>query len=242
MKRTDIGIVGYIALLLTKAKVPDNSSRDVGCISDLLLSLESRNDITKLVLEYTSVEPTLRRLAEEKHFQENDPLKIASRAAALKQHWEKARQGHPNSPQDAVYPPLLSAVGGKPKDWKLELTDKARDEAARYYNALKTKRKYAYRCFQAEPPMPMGWAPESGDAWAKTARTKVESGDLFHSRHWAPIWMDFGLASIDVMFGMEAAGMTQDEMDEYYDASGTMAGMTALFEEKDLLRKDVLKD
>lgn len=169
-------------------------------------------------------------------------MNIASRATALKQHWEKARQDHPNSPQDVAYPPLLPAVPGKPKDWKLELTDKAKEEAARYYQAFKTKRKYAYRCFQAKPPMPMAWLPQGGDAWAKTARDKVESGDLFHSRHWAPMWMSFELASIDVMFGVEEAGMTQDEMDEYYGTSRTMSEMRALFQGRDFRSVDILRD
>lgn len=239
-KRADMGTVGYITLLLAAFNIPANGGGDVSCISELLLSLETRDDITKLVLEYTSFELALRRLANEKDFPENDALKIAARATALKQHWEKARQDHANGPQDVAYPPLLSAVPDKPKDWKLELSDKAREEAERYYHALKTQRKYAQRCFQAKPPMPMAWVPQGGDAWAKTARAKVESGDLFHSRHWAPVWMSFDLASIDVMFGMEAAGMTQDESDEYYDASGTMSGMRALFQGRDLRSEDVL--
>ncbi|KAG6353615.1 hypothetical protein INS49_005577 [Diaporthe citri] len=233
---------GYITLLLATFSIPDNCSGDVRCISDLLLSLETRDDITKLVLDYTSFELALRRLvAKGVDFPENDASKIASRATALKQHWEKTGQDHTNGPQDVAYPPLLSAVPDKPKDWKLELGDKAREEAERYYHALRTQRKYAQRCFQAKSPMPMAWVPQGGDAWAKTARTKVESGDLFHSRHWAPVWMSFDLASIDVMFGMETAGMTQDESDEYYDASGTVSGMRALFEGRDLRSEDVLR-
>lgn len=226
---------------MARFNVPDNNGGDVSCISDLLLSLESRDDITKLVLDYTSSELALRHLAKEKNFPENDALKIASRATALKQFWDKTGQDHPNSPQDVIYPPLRSAIPDKPKDWKLQLSDKAREEAERYYHALKTQRKYAYRCFQAKPPMPMAWVPQGGDAWAKTARTKVESGDLFHSRHWAPVWMSFELASIDVMFGMEAAGITQDERDEYYDASGTMSGMSELLQGRDLRSEDVLR-
>ncbi|KAJ0124400.1 hypothetical protein J7T55_005738 [Diaporthe amygdali] len=233
--------VGYIMLLLTTFNVPDDGSGDISCISKLLLSLESRDDITKSVLEYTSFEPAFRRLANEKSFSENNAQKIASRAAALKQHWEKTRQDHPNCPQDIVYPPLLSGVPDKPENWKLELTDKAMEEAERYYHALKTQRQYAYRCFQTKPPMPMAWVPQGGDAWAKTARAKVESGDLFHSRLWSPVWMDFGLASIDVMFGMEAAGLTQDEMDEYHDASRTMSGMRTDFQGRVLRSEDILR-
>lgn len=236
-----MAIVGYITLLLATFTIPDNGSGDVNCISDLLLSLESRDDITKLVLDYTSFEVALRHLAKEKNLPESGALKIASRATALKQHWEKAGQDHSNSPQDVVYPPLVSALPDKPKDWKLELSDKASEEAERYYHALKTQRKYSQRCFQAKPPMPMAWVPQGGDAWARTARAKVESGDLFHSRHWAPVWMSFELASIDVMFGMDAAGITQDESDEYYEVSGTMSGMRALFQGRDLRSEDILR-
>lgn len=239
--RADLGTVGYITLLLATFNISDNGSGDVRCISDLLLSLETRDDITKLVLDYTSFELAFRRLAQEKNFPDNDALQIASRATALKQHWDKTGQDDAKGPQDVAYPPLLSAVPDRPKGWKLELSDKAREEAEKYYHALKTQRRHAQRCFQAKPPMPMAWVPKGGDAWAKTARAKVESGDLFHSRHWAPVWMSFELASIDVMFGMEEAGMTQDESDEYYDASGTMSGMRALFQGRDLRSEDVFR-
>lgn len=197
--------------------------------------------MTRLVLEYTLFDLALRRLAKEKAFPENDALKIDSRATALKQHLDRIRQDHRYSPQDVVYPPLRSVVPDKPKDWKLELTDKANDEAEKYYEALKTRRKYAHRCFQAKPPMPMGWLPKGGKAWAKTARAKVQSGDLFDSRHWAPIWMDFELASTDVLLGMKVAGLTQDESDEYYDAMRTMTAMKKQFHSRDLRSEDILR-
>lgn len=240
-ERADISIVGYVTLLLAKFNVPADGSVDFSCISDLLLSLESRNDITKLVLEYSLFKPALRRLAREKIFSENNNLNIGSRATALQKHWEKTSLDHSWSSQDVVFSPLLSAVPNKPKDWTLQLTEKAREEAETYYHALKTQRKYAYRCFQAKPPKPMAWAPKSGDAWAKTARVKVTSGDLFHSRDWAPVWMGFELASIDVMLGMEAAGMTQDEIDEYYDAMRSRTEMKKSYHGKDLRSEDILR-
>lgn len=227
---------------MQKTTAPDNGSGDVRCVSDLLLSLETRDDITELVLEYTSYDFALRNLAKMvKDTPEIDTLKIASRATALKEHWANTRRDRSNGPEDIVYPPMLSSAPDKPKDWKLELTEKGREEAERYYNAIKTQRTYAYRCFQNKPPMPMGWAPKTGDAWAKTARAKVEAGDLFHSRDWTPLWSGFDLASMDVFFGMDEAGMTQDEKDEYFAASDTMSGMKALFQGRDLSKEDVLK-
>ncbi|KKY32183.1 hypothetical protein UCDDA912_g07859 [Diaporthe ampelina] len=157
------------------------------------------------------------------------------------QHWRKSGQDRDNGPQDVTYPPLLWAPADKPKDWKIEFTDNAKEEAERYYHALKTQRKYAYRYFQAKPPMPMAWEPQGGDAWAKTARAKVESGNLFHSRHWSPVWMGFDLASIDAMLGMEAVEMTQDENDEYNDAFRTMAEMGTSLQGRDLRSEDILR-
>lgn len=241
-KRADVCAVGYITLLLAKFNLPADGSADVSCISDLLLSLETRDDITKLVLEYTLFKPALRRLARAKTFSENNNLNIASRAIALQKHWDKTSLDHRWSSQDIVYPPLMSAVPNKPKCWELQLTEKARKEAERYYHALKTQRKYAYRCFQAKPPKPMAWAPQSGDAWAKTACAKVKSGDLFHSRDWNPVWMDFEFASIDVMLGMEAAGMTQDEIDDYYDAMKSRTEMKKFYRGRDLRSEGILED
>lgn len=226
---------------MAKFNVPADGSVDFSCVSDLLLSLESRNDITKLILEYSLFKPALRLLAREKTFSEINDLKIASRATALQKHWEKTSLDHSWSSQDVAYPPLLSALPNKPKDWKLQLTEMAMEDAERYYHALKTQRKYAYRCFQAKPPKPMAWAPQSGDAWAKTARIKVKSGDLIHSRDWSPVWMGFEFASIDVMLGMEVAGMTQDEIDEYYDAMRSRTEMKKVYQGRDVRSEDMLR-
>lgn len=212
------------------------------CVSDLLLSLETRDDITELVLEYTSYDFALRNLAKMvKGTPEIDTLNIGSRATALKQHWENTRRDRSNGPEDIVYPPLLSSAPDKPKDWKLELTEKGREEAERYYNAIKTQRTYAYRYWQTKPPTPMGWAPKTGDSWAKTARAKVEAGDLFHSREWTPLWGGFDLASMDLMLDMGETRLTQAEMDEYFAASNTMSGMQADFQGRDLSKADVLR-
>lgn len=174
-------------------------------------------------------------------FPENDEFKITSRAAALNEHWKKIRQDRPRNPDDVHYPPLVPAPSDKPKDWQIAFTDSAREEAERYYQALKTQREYAYRFWQTKPPMPMGWAPQDGDAWAKTARAKVESGDLFHSRLWSPIWMDFGLASMDVLFAREESGMTQEETDEYLNASTTAREMGTSLQGRNLRSEDILK-
>jgi hypothetical protein len=78
------------------------------------------------------------------------------------------RNGVVGSAQDLVYAPLPSAVPSKPQGWKLELTDKAKDEAEMLFRGLKTEGTYAYRYYQAKPPMPMGWAPKDGGAWLET--------------------------------------------------------------------------
>ncbi|KAG8158637.1 hypothetical protein KVR01_011759 [Diaporthe batatas] len=233
--------VGYICLLLSKTTAPDNGTGDVSCISKLLASLETRHDITKLVLEYTEYERALRHLEDfVKDTPEIDTLNIGPRATALKQHWANIRaQDESSGPQDVAYPPLLWPAPNA-MSLKVEFTAKGKEEAKKYYRALKTEREYYYRCFQASPPMPMGWAPKDEDAWAKTARDKVESGDLFHSRHWTPLWEGFGLASIGVMIGMETAVMTPAELDEYHGARDAMNDMSASFQGRGLEREGLL--
>lgn len=212
-------------------------------MSKLLQSLETRHDITNLVLEYTEYERALRHLADfVKDTPEINTLNIGPRATALKQHWANIRaQDESAGPQDVVYPPLLSPAPNA-DGLKVEFTAKGKEEAEKYYHALKTQRQYYYRCFQAKPPMPMGWAPKNGDAWAKTARNKVESGDLFHSPDWIPIWEGFGLASIGVMIDSlgATATMTQAEMDEQRATRDTMRDMGDSFQGRDLEREGVL--
>ncbi|POS69161.1 hypothetical protein DHEL01_v212444 [Diaporthe helianthi] len=234
--------VGYICLLLEKTTAPDNGSGDVSCVSKLLLSLETRDDITKLVLENTSYERALRHLEGfVKDTPEIDTLNIGPRATALKQHWENIRGQDQNSgPQDVVYPPLLSAAPNHQGMMKLEFTAKGKEEADKYYQALKAQREYYYRCFLSKPPMPMGWVPNDRDAWAKTARDKVESGDLFHSRDWTPIWEGFELASIGAMIGMDRAAMTGAKMDEYLGACNTIRDMETSFQGRNLEREGIL--
>lgn len=213
-------------------------------MSRLLTSLETRHDITKLVLEYTKYDRALDHLADfVKDTPEVGTLDIGPRATALKRHWANIRQqDESRGPQDASYPPLLWPAPNA-DGLKVEFTAKGKEEADKYYHALKSQREYYYRCFQAKPPMPMGWAPKVDDAWEKTPRDKVESGDLFHSPYWIPLWSGFGLASIGVMGGsnMEAAGISQAELDEFYKTANEMRDMEASFQGRNLAREGILE-
>jgi hypothetical protein len=192
-------VVDYIKQWLIRPPTPTNAS-ELECYSDMILSLETRTDLTNLVLKFTEIENALIRVGRLKL--EDDSHNLAKRANSLKRHWGDIRNAAlKGTREDLVFPPFVATLpAGKPPGWKLELSDKATEEAEKLYAAKKSQLDYGGSYFSVNPPRPIGWVPLNDKAWSQTNRAKIDAGDLFHSKNWSPIYESFGLACIDMTF------------------------------------------
>jgi hypothetical protein len=196
-------ISDVLQMTLLPCPLPDD---DVGFCSDILLSLETRDDITAQVLVHASVDKAV--LCVGNTTAKGSPMAdFATRAKALQKHWQELDKRFRDSTDpydvtaDAAYPPLMTTMPeGKPPSWKLELDEHRAEEARRLYAAFKARRLNALSYFRIHRPRPMGWAPVNGDAWRETERSKIESGELYHSKSWTPMYMSWNLQSFDVPY------------------------------------------
>lgn len=178
-------------MTLLPTPLPDD---DLQFCSDVLLSLETRKDITARVLMYAPVYKTLPHI---RHTVPGDDesFDIVRRAKALSKHWKQLKQQFRDtfdewdSTADLAYPPLVTSMpDGKPTSWKLQLDEQRVEEARKLHSYFKSKRLHALSYFRDHRPTPMAWVPADGAAWKETARDKIESGDLYHSKRWSPLY------------------------------------------------------
>ncbi|UNI19432.1 hypothetical protein JDV02_005616 [Purpureocillium takamizusanense] len=217
--------VAYIGLLL-KTHAPLHEQDDPELLSLLLRSLETRRDLTRRVLQYTVVERGLKALSKKcgdvPAAQEFD---LAARAQALTRHWyDRDRSDDPNKKDatgDIPYAPLIktpsTAAIDKPDDddGTLRLSESAQSDADAIFKAIKMEREHACSYFRLHRPKPMAWHPQTASAWEKVDREAAATGSMYHLPDFIPIYMGFGLQSMDVPFTWRNPDWDEARVEEY---------------------------
>jgi hypothetical protein len=187
---------------LLPSPLPDD---DLELMSDFLLSIETRKDLTSHVLEQTEARQLMISLANSREKEEAPRFNFKARGSALLRYWDRlSLERYKLSPAEALadtpIPPLKELPAEKAPDWKLRLTESQAREAQEDYDTFRDEKTYALKYFKANPPQPMGWAPKDGDAWKTANRAKLESGDLFDNPNFKPMYSDWHLQAMDALF------------------------------------------
>ena len=173
----------WISNTLTRGMIPTSlPGDDYQLYSDLLYSLETRGDVTYLVLGETGVETTVMALAGRGGIYQpipDEPFDLDQRLKALHSHWREwmSKENAPNkwdkAFDTAVIPPLLltdhrtddtfedGSISKRPP--KVEMTGEQSAEADRLYSEYAERRTKAVSYLKRHPPRPMGFAPIKQD-------------------------------------------------------------------------------
>ena len=201
---------------LLPSPLPDD---DLELMSNFLLSLETRKDLTSHTLEQTEVRNVMIALVNSREMGEDSKFDFKARAAALLRYWDDlSLQRSKLSPAEVLADTPISPFkkelpAEKASDWKLILTEDHAREAQEDYDAFKHKKLHTLKYFKANPPRPMGWAPKDGNAWKTVSRAKLENGDLYDNPNFKPIYSGWALKSIDALFWTDPEA-TAEELKE----------------------------
>ncbi|OAQ80693.1 hypothetical protein VFPBJ_06278 [Purpureocillium lilacinum] len=213
--------VAYIGLLL-KTHAPPHAEDDLELLSLLLLSLETRGDLSRRVLQYTDAEHAIKAVSRKCDSPEANAFHLATRAKALVGHWDACnRSDDPkkDATGDISYPPLKSpSAAGKPDNWKLALSESASSDADSIFKATKMEREHACSYFRQHRPKPMAWHPKTADAWNKVDRKAAQSGDMYHLADFIPIYMGYDLQAMDVPFSWKNPDWEESQAAQYAEA------------------------
>ncbi|PQE23756.1 hypothetical protein CJF30_00008736 [Rutstroemia sp. NJR-2017a BBW] len=233
-------ILEYLRRVLTPKPLPDD---DLQLMSDYLLSLETRDDLTVHVLRQTEARSRI-GLLKRILLDDDTTYNFESRAIALEKHWSSIESlTSKSTPQEMladrrVAPLRAELPDDKPAGWKLDLGETRAAEAQRQ---LELNNIWKNRCIKywttVKPPRTIGWVPLVGDAWNKVPRSDLENGDLFFTPYFTPIWESFGLASMDASFWTDP-NSTPEEEDEYRKNRSERSELTTLTLEMRKARKE----
>jgi hypothetical protein len=190
-------------MALAPTPLPDD---DLEFYSDILLSLETRNDITAHLLLYAKADKTLETITGQYSIHNDDEQHgISRRVKALRKHWRELHKQFDDSvanydfTTDFVYPPLVTTIpDGKLPSWKLQLNEERTEDSRKLHAAFIAQRLNSLSYFRTHPSATMAWVPADGNAWKETQRSKIESGDLHHSKRWTPLYKGWSLQIFDV--------------------------------------------
>lgn len=199
---------------MTPTPLPDD---DLELMSDYLLSLETRDDLTTHVLVQTDARTKINVVAR-LLLKDDTQYNFESRALALAKHWRSIESSvSKGSPEEVladhpVAPFKTEIPDDKPAGWKLDLGETRRAEAQRQLELLNIEKN---RCIKywttVKPPRVMGWAPVDGEAWKKVPRADLENGELFFTPYFKPIRENFSLASLDAAFWTDPDNTDEQE-------------------------------
>ena len=209
-------------MALSPAPLPDD---DLELCSDILLSLETRDDITTRVLENTLADEMISNISQLAANPDDSHLNLVIRAGSLERHWKAISHTFRDSDSvrdrtvDNIYPPFLTVLpDNKPESWKLKLTNEQADEAGKLYAAYKCKKSRALSYFRLNPPQPMAWTPRDSDAWNDISGADGHAVSLYHRSDWTPIYMSWGLQVVDVPLRWRHPDSGEEEVQEYHNA------------------------
>ncbi|KAJ6440197.1 cobalamin synthesis protein [Purpureocillium lavendulum] len=209
--------------VVLKTHAPPRPDDDVELLSLLLLSLETRQDLSQRVLQYTEAEHALNAIVRKCDSAEANAFDLAGRAKELQRHWRsfhsENRDANKDATGDVPYTAMKAAAdAGKPADWKLELSEAAASDADNLFKAIRMEREHACSFFRRNTPTPMAWHPKDGEAWKTVDKRMLQTGQLHHSPHFTPIYMGFPLQAIDVSFTWKNPDWDDEQVAEYSKA------------------------
>lgn len=186
-------------------------------MSDYILSLETRTDITAHILLHTSARIKMLNI-QRIHMKDDLIHSFKSRAAALAKYWGDHELAIvKSSPKeiltDRPIPPFITSLpSDKPAAWTLHLSHTQKAEANRQLFLLNTHKNRCIKYWSTvKPPRAIGWAPVDGEAWKKVPRKDIESGELYHTPYFKPIWEGFEMACFDVAFWKDPNSTEEEE-------------------------------
>lgn len=156
---------------LLPTSLPDD---DYALYSNLLRSLETRQDISWLVMQETRIDSVIMAIANRggslRSAIPDEPHDLHSRAKALHDHWWNLLRApeHPErwSPEfdTTLVPPLLRAKAlGDSSDaiqaFHLSLEPGQAAEAEKKYSEYRSRRDWKVSYLKRNPPTPLAWAP-----------------------------------------------------------------------------------
>lgn len=168
--------VHYIHLTLRHYLVPTVlPGDDLGLCSRMLRSLETRRDLTPLVLSETSIADTISSIARLRHPPPDEPPGLQSRVTSLETHWRSP--GAKATPLTTGYttaykPPLI------PEDHELNLTHDLAADAELHYRLWRTNRDRKASYLKRHPPEPV--------RTREVTRREIASDAVWEALPWVP--------------------------------------------------------
>lgn len=194
--------------------MPDD---DLQLMSDYLLSLETRDDITAHVLQLTEAKSNI-GVVTRMQLEDDTAYEFKSRAKALEKYWGSAvflfseHTAEEILADRPIAPFKTELPEDKPAGWKLDLGETRAAEAQRQ---LELENLHKNQCIKywttVKPPKPIAWVPADGTAWTKVPRADIENGDLFFTPYFKPIWESYGMASMDASFWTDPDNTPEEE-------------------------------
>ncbi|RSL49767.1 hypothetical protein CEP54_012277 [Fusarium duplospermum] len=141
----------------------------------MLRSLETRRDLTPLVLSETSIADTIFGIARLRYTPPNETSKLQPRVTALRNHWRSP--GAKATPLTTGYAtshklPLI------PEDYELSLTFKQAAEAELHYRLWRTNRDRKVSYLKRYPPEPV--------RAREVTRREIASDAVWEALPWMP--------------------------------------------------------
>ncbi|KAF4335439.1 hypothetical protein FBEOM_10676 [Fusarium beomiforme] len=221
--------VGYISTKLRYTLLPTSiSGDDYALCSKLLRSLETRRDLTPLVLEDTSIKSVIQAISlrgsPRKPIPE-EPFDIMQRTKNLKAHWSKlekesrVKQWEPRFATDCL-PPLIE------DDSALDLTAEEADEAETVYKKWRNDRDKIVSYLKLNAPRPAGHVQATkaeidlDSTWEMMPWVILPGTNLPNdgSRRWLPIYVSLFLQNVPIGWTnpdlASETPKTQEEMQE----------------------------
>lgn len=225
---------------MTPTPLPDD---DLQLMSDYLLSLETRDDLTAHVLVQTDAKSQI-GIVTRILLKDDSRYSFKSRAQALLKHWSKIRpEILKESPAETladrpVAPFKTELPDDKPAGWKLDLGETRRAEAQRQLELMNIRK---HRCIKywttVKKPRVLGWTPVDGEAWKKVTRADLENGDLYFTPYFKPVWESYGLAQMDALWWTDPDNTPEEEA-EYQKHNWEEHEMIELTLEMSKVRKE----
>lgn len=187
--------VRYIDRTLRDSLVPTSlPGDDYHLCSKLLRSLETRRDLTWLVLRETDIRDTISAIARRGGRRApipSEPHDIHSRAKALERHWSALEKCHTKlrewEPKYATQsqPPILDEKDGS----ALELSDEQAAQAEMEYREWRSDRDRKVSYLKTNPPEPATFVPvERRDIQTDETWNILPPSDSQHGMRLLPVW------------------------------------------------------
>ncbi|PNS20998.1 valine-tRNA ligase [Sphaceloma murrayae] len=119
-----------------------------------------------------------------------------SRIARAEAHFQSLKSGRPDTWDEAytttMLPPV-NATADPETAHALSLDPSQESRAQSLLDRHLRRRNKALKYLRLNPPKPMAWSPQTPDAWDKTRKVDIESGNLHGRKEWKPMYRSWDL-------------------------------------------------